>query len=1064
MRRSAPLVLASLILASILLPLQAGITAEAPPPADQIVGGLALTVDQLISKVQVPAIDLTELAPPPKPLRIAVISTGIDRSAFPAAIANRITELGSGGDQIGPGTQVASILFQTGDVALTSFGVYPNGKFAPDWLNKSLAYVASHASRFDALLYAVPTNEMLDPVSAAMANGGWNDYIDAISENPIPGSRKFGLAANARDRNAQLSSASPAERRAMSAFTDLVTRWDKTRGEIGRISAAGVPVVSPAGDLGPKLQTILGVANLADVITVGGFDGTGVSSRSSSGPSIEGRPKPDLVAPTGVVSFLPETSALATSLSSAGLLDPNLPAAWEGGEANTDARSRVDSTFVSAAYVTAAAARLTASGIRDTGKVRGALYAASVPLDGFAPWRQGAGVLKAMPTAEFAQSRTLATGPVSLGAQPDAGTWESLVPLAGSATAARASAPWFAGVGPAGNFERTAASSPALSVRADNSGLTVVAPLGPGTYEGGLYCGYTDVSIPLTGSTLSPSARIEGVPDGTEQVPTCLVQGTRLVAHNFYIHDTPAENLTFGLLPALPEEASLLEHHLMILPVDVLHTRLFMRVSGSDGNVEFPNIPPGYYKLRQWSDYGSPITSTLSRSSDGAPIKVDEEIGENPSYQSFDALVLSATGWTEQDLKNRFGEGNVTADKPTGGYFVQVGPRRIRVVLGYTKKMPGPGVSSRYIDLLKFSDLDFGSMPTANLNAGTKHLSKTPLSGMQAWSFGDSLTDPEAFAATFNPAHAASGAKALLGIGTYGFNIPTPNYKAHMSLNFSYALNNAVIGVIVQMGEETAIGVVTPQGTTTLPTISPSSPIDISQLIVAGKGGGKANFEFNIKPKGASHGTLTFVFAPSQPVRQLASPLSMAEVGDMSFELDTWTNTLWPAAATSHGQGHTFGINPNYSAAQMSDGCRVIDNGRATANVCEEWQMMVHSPGDDASTVDIVDANGSMVDALRSYGVRYFDPRRGVSDFSFGLVVPDVSGAATGSVVSVGASAALPFRTNGRFWEQIALTHDLIKAHPGPITIEIIDNLAGRQSTIADHAPGGVSVGPYVPF
>ena len=43
--------------------------------------------------------------------------------------------------------------------------------------------------------------------------------------------------------------------------------------------------------------------------------------------------------------------------------------------------------------------------------------------------------------------------------------------------------------------------------------------------------------------------------------------------------------------------------------------------SGPDGMVEFANVPPAYFVMRQFSDYGAPVTETLGRSgSDGRPV------------------------------------------------------------------------------------------------------------------------------------------------------------------------------------------------------------------------------------------------------------------------------------------------------------------------------------------------------------------------------------------------------------------------------------------------------------
>ncbi|MFN2609732.1 MAG: hypothetical protein ABR507_02485, partial [Actinomycetota bacterium] len=765
-----------------------------------------------------------------------------------------------------------------------------------------------------------------------------------------------------------------------------------------------------------------------------------------------GSVKPDLVAASGMVGLLPPSSTLAKALSDEGSLDPALEPSWPAGEPTTKARARIGTSMTSAALVAGALASLSAQGLRDVLKQRGALTAAALPIDGTAVWRQGAGDLRFAPDVAFATARTLITNHGSFPSEPESGAWTSSIMASGPVRSATTSLPSFVGVGPKGDeFRASTTGQPPVAATLSDSGVTLSLPAGSDAWEGGLYCGYTNVTIPTTGSDVSPQAKLRGVPDAIEQVPTCLVKGTRLRAFNFYIHDIPAEDLTFGLLPALPEEASLLEHHLMILPLDPMHTKLFFKVSGPDGYSDFNNIPPGYYTLRQWSDYGTPIAETNHPGD--APALSD--VGENPGYQSYDALVLSATSWNEQDLKDRFGPDNVTPDKPTGGYFVKIGQKTIRVVIEYTKKMPGPSVSSRYIDLLEESDLDFSVAHMSDLANNAVVRNSAISDKLNAWLFTRSGNGIGAF---MNPAAPEAG-KAI-GIGRYPFSLTTPNYKGHVSLNFRYEVTEAMILAIVQMGDETSVAAVTPVGTFRSPNVGLATPVGSGGVAVSGQATGVAHFDFNMKPHGADHGLLTFVFLPSRTVQGIAVPLAKATMTDVSFELNTWTNTLWPATLTQHGQGHSFSISSNFSDRQMKDGCRNVDIGDGTKQLCEDWQVMVHSPGDDAATVDVVDRSGSLVPSLRDEGGRFFDPERGTADFSQALVV------GPGKVGSAAVSFDLPqaFKTNGRFWEQLSLPGDFLRKHPSLITFQIMDNLIGRQSNLLPHSFGPVRVQPYFAF
>src|SRR5204863_7025641 len=118
----------------------------------------------------------------------------------------------------------------------------------------------------------------------------------------------------------------------------------------------------------------------------------------------------------------------------------------------------------------------------------------------------------------------------------------------------------------------------------------------------------------------------------TEDVPLCLVEGLTLTTFNFYIHGLPAENLTGALLPTLPPGLSAVDGPLMLLSLDPTHEPLVSGVSGADGLVRFTNVPPTFFIMRQFSDYGAPVTEPA--------IHRDRELGEDASYLSFDGFVL----------------------------------------------------------------------------------------------------------------------------------------------------------------------------------------------------------------------------------------------------------------------------------------------------------------------------------------------------------------------------------------------------------------------------------------
>src|SRR5439155_26259963 len=128
------------------------------------------------------------------------------------------------------------------------------------------------------------------------------------------------------------------------------------RAHLAGLRRAGITVVVPAGDLGPRPQTVLGIAGLPEVITVGALGKDGVAANSSSGPSQYGGVKADLVAPDGIGGLVPEKSALAKTLTA--LVGSTLPLPPSVG----GRRVSMASTVPAAVLVAAQVAQLRVSG------------------------------------------------------------------------------------------------------------------------------------------------------------------------------------------------------------------------------------------------------------------------------------------------------------------------------------------------------------------------------------------------------------------------------------------------------------------------------------------------------------------------------------------------------------------------------------------------------------------------------------------------------------------------------------------------------------------------------
>ncbi|MDQ1490795.1 MAG: hypothetical protein QOJ23_3309, partial [Actinomycetota bacterium] len=941
---------------------------------------------------------------------------------------------------------------------------------------------------------------LLDPMAAGLAE-------PPAAGPPAAGQNAAGQNAagqnaagqNAAGQNAAGQNASASERIA----AELADGWATLRDDAAALAKVGIAVVAPAGDLGPGPQSVLGVAGLPEVVTVGAADRDGVAAASAGGPSVFGRVKPDLVAPAGIAGLVPDGSALAGLLDlgappgPAPVLDLPVPAA--GGRP-----ALVGSTIPAAAAVAATAAQLHRDGVVDGATLRGILTAAAVPLAGVPAWRQGAGRLAEAPRGDLARQRPLVAGPADLGPEPAAGhPWAAEVKVLGGRLAGPAGPSLTERITTAASGKREALTAaggearPAPVVTATPDGLRLSLVPGDNPWAPGAWCGY--VHIPLAGNAAASTGLVE-------DLPLCLVEGLSLTAFNFYIHDTPAEDLTFALLPALPPGLGLLDGPLMVLPIDPVHEPLLAGVSGPDGLVHFPNVPPAYFVMRQFSDYGAPVTEDLPASDGGKATQRARDLGE-ASYLNFDALVLpnpcperiqdhwpTGTPCHQAWLEQRFGAGSVRYDRTTARYMVSTPAGEMGIVFDFTKKSPGTAVTSRYVDLLAHNDLQHGS--AVSLEKLQPALDGLGLHLAPAWAFqsAGAAGDPEGTLATYKGLDAEHQPTSLVGASTYPFALTTPNYRGTMQLDFGYTIDDALVAVVVTVGRETRIALLTPQGTMELPPLgdvgggkAPAQPQDLAarlrqalagarppgappatdprQLPPFGVATGRASFTFDLKPHGNAEGTLSFLTLPLNPLRPASVHLS-----ERAFELTTWQRIDWPPAMLPrHGSdvmGHSFQVDSHYSARQMNHpACRHIDNLRSAADVCEGWQVMVHSPLDDAETFDIVDtADGqSFLAAVAASGGGLFNPHRGRQGErkplieAGGLPLP----ALTRGLVS---AAGLGVVVNGRFWEQLVLPTPALAAHPGAFEVRIQDNQPGRASALLGHRDGPVALAPYIPF
>lgn len=1201
-------------------------------PRVKLSGGKVAVSAVIANKV--PSVTATLRPAATSPIRVALISSGVDTSVLPSPFSNQVSSYGSSGDPVGFGTYAASIIFQLQGISqITSFGAYPQGVFDPGYLHWALQAIAtSPPGSYDAVVVAVPPSEFLDPITAAMATGNWDDVQEAIGLAPLDGpsgSKVFGVPLDESLFNKQPNS--PANQTGLSSFRIALSYWNNIQREIRSITAMHTPVVVPAGDLGSNPQTVLGIANFPEVVTVGGFNAptsTGyagnVSIHSSSGPSIDLRIKPDLLAPTGVTGLFPDGSQLAAYLraQTPNPINNSLIPDWSpsGPSVVTPDKALLDTNLVSAAIVGMALGGIRAQGRAlmpavdlDLPHLKGALYAKSTSLSGVPVWKQGEGVLGGpsltgiVPDLTFALTTPLVLSHADLGLESSSSPWSQSVPVAqGTWTPSVASTEVrdFVGV----NFNATAkvasvtnSAAPAVTATYSAlSGITLSAETGALTKEAGLYSGV--ITVPMTSATGSVV---------TQTVAFMLEHGFKPIARSFAIHDDSAGDTghheTFSLSPTLPPGATVLDHPVGMLPINPMDTSFFFKVTDEaactryptaatgtltdsvcKGHAPFEIVPPGFYSVKEFSDYGAPYqysvgvsttatgwtTQTLSDDLGGKvaytafktlllPLALDPDASpENPrtcvkSYGAYDdwsghndgepSFANLPTTWREctERFLRASGVTPTVYDAATAGFFVRptysvpfpsvtrttddttanvtqtVSPETaslLRINLGFIRKAVQTQVSSRYIDIVHpCTDIRFLSFRTASIT--TFYNLMHPTNTVQTdWQTGcDNL---ETLLATYNQSGAQSSGAIGLSSAHYAFNLPKPNYTAHMSLNFPYEVKNAFILVAVLVGNEVAVGLVTPSGIVQLPGASPNDPVYISQLQdnTGGWATGTANFEFNFEPKNrVSQGEIYLWFTPQQywntfGVQQAASWAMLkdnAETNDtFSFEMGTWTPVGWPAinfrkrgeskftpcsmvtptALPDQDCGHNFPVDSRYNHrlydatsgnyeggdTQISDPpeCRQIEGADRRANVCEDWSLFVHSPRarsgqsdhTQASLMDLTEVTSnststvytSVMDQLKGTGAKLYV---GAPVTNTGYFLTSFS-SGLNEAISTSTALGSKFFTSNYFFEELPIPRSFVKNHSGALEFCINDSVP-RWSTSTVGGQTVVSTSTY---
>ena len=125
-------------------------------------------------------------------------------------------------------------------------------------------------------MLAFPPSELQDPNSAALYSGYSEKVHESVFRNPQKwaGNDVYGinLEETTFSSNYWSNPKSAGYLGPILSHRNNVVNWNRIIKKIDSIYASGLPIVVPAGDIGPNPQTIPSLANHSKVITVGGFN------------------------------------------------------------------------------------------------------------------------------------------------------------------------------------------------------------------------------------------------------------------------------------------------------------------------------------------------------------------------------------------------------------------------------------------------------------------------------------------------------------------------------------------------------------------------------------------------------------------------------------------------------------------------------------------------------------------------------------------------------------------------------------------------------------------------
>ena len=984
--RARPRAIAFMLIVSVLL--VSGLASgrahasTSPDPELSVVTDLSGTAAALTS-VRTAALRAAVPAAAP---RILIIGTGVQRSAFPAELQRSITAptATDATDTFGYGTLAASTIFQLlPNASVTSWAVHASDAnwFLADLASLSSRLEAARGGGYDLVLLAFPPQAALDPVTYMIGYGDYGTFgrgmamveealltTRAPTKGPI-----VGIPADPTLRERMFSKANLKQRDAVERFAVHATLWRRALRAVDALDAAGVPVVAPSGDLTRRngstvlplvTQTVYGLSALPSVITVGASYTDGAASRvsptSGRGPTLTLGAKPDLLAPSDIMTMLPGAARLPWPDDSTRV--PLQVLDWAGAGVAPSACPSVTnvyrcvlqgSSMVSAAVVGAKLAAAVAMGLPHTAAarassddevLRGIAWAASTGNASVAgraayPWEQGAGVFTGL--RGFDASKT----PIPLaGASIGEVTWgvakTRSIPLwAGGAAPSSARTSLDSFIGPDATGRAIAVPNvDATRLSTTTDGARAVITATGARAQGGIY-----------GGSLTLNASGGGV-----TIPVSLTQTVPIDVHVEYAYNEfqtggtegeRVEHASAVLFAGLPTNVGLVGEAFKNIsseafarfggdPTNSVIIRAATTKSRFDdpglsptehGRARIPDVPPGFYRFHVLTDHAMEAEQARGRiESLGIGLATSGPEGLNQAGANL--LVPSCAGNVSGPLgcASRTGE----VDRSSGLCVARNTQSKVvfNVYCGEMGYAVPTAMVSRAVHLIEHdADPARSEWKTCGVDVPTdgtrldfagitaKAAACGGTTAPTAWSFPTGAPDclgpterasgsiPTDVTARYFGAGSVSlpGRNLPAAVLTYDFKLPYLNTYTTAGLSLSYAATNAIVGVRFRAGGDS-----TADSSNGILAID-GSGVSVTPAVSGAGARGSTYKEWSVMSANASSGQVSIIIIPTSWARSdldPTKPVASVQLCDVALKVNTFAKQSWGASGPAHDQ------------------------------------------------------------------------------------------------------------------------------------------------------------------